>query len=118
MQIKLNTDNNIVASESLVADVEKKINAAFKRFSDQITRVDVHLSDLNNTKPGPEDKRCVIEALAAGMNPISVSHKAPTVALAVDGSQKKMINALDAALGKRATVHHDKIVAVDNTDST
>lgn len=104
MNILLNTDSHITGSEALTADVEQKVNSAFKRFSDQITRVEVHLSDLNSAKAGPDDKRCVMEVRIAGLNPILVSHQAPTLALAVDGSLGKMGNALDSAIGKRDTV--------------
>ncbi len=116
MKIQLNTDSHIVGSEALTADVEGKINSSLKRFSDRITRIEVHLSDLNSAKAGPDDKRCVIEARVAGLNPISVSHQAATLALAIDGAREKIANTLETAFGKRDTVRHDQIVPSDDAD--
>jgi len=116
MKIQLNTDSHIVGSEALTAEVEKKLTSALNRFSERITRIEVHLSDLNSAKTGVNDKRCVIEARVVGLNPISVSHQAPTLALAVDGGREKMANALDAAFGKRDAIRHDPIVPSDDAD--
>lgn len=116
MNIQLNTDSHIVGSEALTDEVERKITSTLKRFSDRITRVEVHLSDLNSTKAGPKDKRCLVEARVAGRSPISASHQAPTVALAIDGACERILNALDTVFAKRDTVRHEKIIASDETD--
>ncbi len=117
MKIQLNTDSHIVGSQALTDEVERKITSTLKRFSDRITRVEVHLSDLNSTKTGTEDKRCVVEARVAGLSPISASHQAPTLALAIDGAREKIANALDTAFGKREAVRHDQVVPSDDSDS-
>lgn len=118
MQIQLNTDSHIIGSEALTAEVERKINNALKRFSERITRIEVHLGDINSAKSGPDDKRCMLEARVAGMNPISVSHHAPTLATAIDGSLGKMANALDSAFGKLDLIRRDQIVASDDAAPT
>lgn len=114
MKIQLNTDSHIVGSEALTAEVETKINAALSRFSDRITRIEVHLSDLNSAKTGPEDKRCLIEARVAGLSPISVSAQASILSLAIDGAREKMVAALDTAFGKRDNPRHDQIIPSDD----
>lgn len=103
MQIQLNTDSHIVGSEALNTEVNNKVKSTLKRFTDRITRVEVHFADMNSSKSGPEDKRCLIEARVAGMNPVSVTHHAPTLSLALDGGLDKAVSALDSALGKRST---------------
>jgi len=118
MQIQLNTDSHIAGSEALSAEVKSKTQAALKRFAERITRVEVHLGDLNSSKSGPDDKRCVVEARVAGLNPVSVSHQAPTLSLALDGSLEKMISALGSALGKRDAVRRDTAgTAEDSADA-
>ena len=107
MKIQINTDNHIAATEALVADIENKLTLTLKRFEDQINRVEVHLSDINSAKSGPNDKRCLIEARVAGMNPIATRHEAPTVSLAIDGATDRMLAALDSALGKRREIPRD-----------
>ena len=47
MQIITNTDVNIEGNEALSRQVSSVVEAALSRFSDHITRVEVHLSDEN-----------------------------------------------------------------------
>lgn len=54
MHVQTNTDRNIQASESLAAQVEAVVIGALGRFVDQVTRVEVHLSDENGAKSGAE----------------------------------------------------------------
>jgi len=101
MLIQVNTDGNIKGSEGLFGKVEDLVRDAVERFSDQITRVEVHLSDENSDKKsGLEDKRCVLEARLTGLKPISVSDEAATVELAVDGAVEKLMRSLDSTLGR------------------
>jgi hypothetical protein len=56
--------------------MEAVVRDSLDRFSEQITRVEVHLSDQNSDKKfGNEDKRCLLEARLAGLQPISVSDR-------------------------------------------
>jgi hypothetical protein len=100
MQIQLNTDNNLVGSEDLAAQVEADVRAALDRFSWRITRVEVHLTDQNSEQKGGTDMRCMMEARVAGRQPMSVSHGAATVALAIDGAADKLTHALETIFGK------------------
>lgn len=100
MQIQLNTDRHLVGSEALAVQLEGKVRAALDRFSDRITRVEVHLNDLNSEKTVDDDKRCMMEARVAGRQPMSVTHMAPTVILAIDGASDKLARALGRIFGK------------------
>lgn len=67
MQIQTNTDRNISRHEALAQNVEEILERLLGRFSDQITRVEAHLSDENGaTKSGVADKRCLLEVRLAG----------------------------------------------------
>jgi ribosome-associated translation inhibitor RaiA len=70
------------------------------RFGDQITRVKVHLSDVNSHQGGDDDKRCRLEARLAGLEPMAVSHQAATLQQAIDGAAKKLERALESTLGR------------------
>lgn len=101
MQIQTNTDRNISGREALAQNVEEILTRLLGRFGDQITRVEVHLSDENSSsKSGIEDKRCLLEVRLAGQQPVSVSEQAQTVDAAVTGAAHKMISLLDSELGK------------------
>jgi ribosome-associated translation inhibitor RaiA len=72
-----------------------------ERFSDQVTRVEVHLSDENSDKKsGGADIRCLLEARLAGRQPVAVTDEAATLEQAVDGAVRKMRRSLDSTLGR------------------
>lgn len=100
MQIQLNTDNHLVGSEDLALQLEGKVRLALGRFADRITRVEVHLTDLNGDKTSGDDKRCMMEARVAGRQPMLVTHEAPTVTLAIDAASDKLARALERIFGK------------------
>ncbi len=100
MQVQVNTDNN-VQGEDLVARINTMVAQGLERFSERVTRVEVHLSDQNGQKAGDDDKRCLLEARVAGMQPVAVSHQAPAMQQAIDGALDKLRRALDSALGKQ-----------------
>ena len=66
MQVQINTGHNIDGHETLLARFRHVVESALIRFSDRVTRVEVHLSDENGQKSGPDDKRCMIEARLEG----------------------------------------------------
>lgn len=101
MQVQLNTDNNVVGSAQLALRLEGEVRAALDRFVGRITRVEVHITDLNGDhKAGGNDKRCMMEARLASRQPVSASHEAATVPLAIEGACDKLVRALDRQLGK------------------
>jgi ribosomal subunit interface protein len=100
MQVLVNSDNNVKATESVSERVESIVADSVDRFADRITRVEVHLSDANADKRGDRDKRCTIEARVGGLAPIAVSHDAATLLEAIDVAAEKLERALDRALGR------------------
>lgn len=101
MQILVNTDNYIQGDERLVEVVEQTVSSALTRFAERITRVEVYLSDENSDKKiGEDDKRCVLEARVAGLQPISVREFGATVEQALDGATEKLVTTLDRQLGR------------------
>lgn len=113
MQIQLNSDKHINGSPSLHERVEQILNQELKHLADRVTRIEVHLNDVNSGKAGDDDKRCQLEARLAGTNPISVEHRAENVELALRGAGAQLARALsnvqgkaDAASKKRESIRH------------
>lgn len=100
MTIQINTDNNVRVSEKLRTPIISLISEELSRFSQQITRLEVHLSDENGDKQGLNDKRCLIEARLAGMNPIAVSNHANTHEQAVEGAVDKLKTSINTLIGR------------------
>lgn len=103
MQIQVNTDKNIEGGARLSAYVTQTLEEELRRFSEQITRVEVHLSDENAQKEGSDDKRCFLEARPKGMKPIVASHNAESLDFAINGAIDKLVKSLENALGKLRT---------------
>ncbi len=99
MQIQVNTDSSIPGSESLETTVRQVVESALSRFSDRITRVEVHLSDENGDKGG-RDKRCMMEARLEGRRPAAVTHHAATVPDAVTGAAGQLTRLIESTLGR------------------
>ena len=100
MQIQINTHTNVAGREELALHIEGVVEGAVRRFSDRITRVEVHLSDQNSDKSGHYDKRCVIEARLEGREPTAVTHQAASVSEAVDCAAEKLERSLGSTLDR------------------
>ncbi|MCP1457885.1 MULTISPECIES: HPF/RaiA family ribosome-associated protein [Pseudomonas] len=100
MQIQVNSDNHIQSSIRLEEWVRTTIESTLERYEEDLTRVEVHLRDENGDKPGPHDLRCQLEARPKGHQPISVTHKAESLELAIEGAATKLENALEHLFGK------------------
>ncbi|BDC49612.1 hypothetical protein F183_A19280 [Bryobacterales bacterium F-183] len=94
MNIQVNSDSNIRVSPRLTKIVEETVHNVLGRFEAKLTRVEVHLSDVDNTKSGKPDKRCVIEARPAGDTPRSTSALAGNVVSSVGQAARKMQRSL------------------------
>jgi ribosomal subunit interface protein len=102
MKIQVNTDHHIQNDERLQEYVETTVTGALDRFRDQVTRVEVHLSDENGAeRGGADDKRCMMEVRVEGQPPTAVTHHAATVRASIDGAADKLERVLDSAFGKR-----------------
>lgn len=100
MQVLINSNNSVQMSEDLQQRFAATVEDALQRFSDQLTRVEVHLTDENGEKSGAQDKRCQIEARIKAREPVSASHKADSLELALDGAADKLQRVLETTLGK------------------
>lgn len=76
------------------------LSEELSRFSEYITRIEVHLSDENGGKDRQNDKRCMIEARLEGRQPIAVTANADTYEQAVAEAIDKLKNSLDTILGR------------------
>jgi ribosomal subunit interface protein len=102
MQIQINSDHQINPSPQLASHIQALIRDTLERYSDRITRVEVHLNDQNSVKSGNDDKRCLMEARVAGVGPIDAAHEAESLQLAIDGAMEKLERAIEHKLGRIA----------------
>ena len=100
MDVQINTANNVEGREALSLHLEGAVRDRLSRFEDRLTHVEVHVGDENGDKGGGHDKRCVIEARPAGLQPVTVSDQAGSIDQASTGALGKMISALERTFGK------------------
>jgi hypothetical protein len=86
MTIQFNSAHSVNANEKLKAPIIALLAEKLKRFTNQITRLDVHLSDENGGKGGQNDKRCLLEAHMEGREPLVAKNHANTYELAAEGT--------------------------------
>jgi ribosome-associated translation inhibitor RaiA len=100
MQIQINTDNTMASHAPLNAHVESVVNGTLHRVSVRISRVEVHLSTVNDHKHSGGEHRCMMEARMEGHPPIAVNEHASTLHQAIQGAADKLKRAIESALGR------------------
>ena len=101
MKIQVNTDNHVTGSVELTKHVQDVVGGAMDRFGDRVTRVEVHLTDENSSsKSSGTDKRCVMEARLAGLQPMTVTAEGPSVEKAIADATDKLEKRLSSTLDR------------------
>ncbi len=90
MQVQMNYAN-VDSSDALETYVRETLGRSLERFADRLTRIEVHLSDINGPgKGGPDDKRCRLEARPRGMDPVMVESEKDSFYTAADDAAGKL----------------------------
>lgn len=101
MQIQVNYANT-PPSDALETHLRSELDASIAHLADRITRVEAHISDLNAHKHGPTDKRCLLEARPAHMDPIAVESCTDDFHSAVTDAAHKLRRALTTRFERAA----------------
>jgi hypothetical protein len=100
MHVEVSTDTRITAD---IPEVTTTIETGLSRYKERLTRVEVHLSDVNGPRGG-RDCRCALEARPAGRQPVAVTSEAHTPDDAVKGAVNKMTSLLTTVFGREDDV--------------
>ncbi len=100
IKVQVNTSNDIDNKETLEAWASDYLNEQLARFDQDLTSIEVQMTDENHAAKGGIDKRCMMEARVNGRAPIAVTNYAPDQNLAFRGACDKLAHALDHAFGK------------------
>ena len=113
MNIEIRTDKHIQSSERLIDYVRAELSKEFQRHSERITHFSVHISDENGDKGGGDDIRCMVEAKAAGLKPVVVTHKAKNIDLALHGAIDRVKRSLEHVLEKNENPRGGQLEIID-----
>lgn len=85
---------NLEPTPAIQEHIHARLGAALRRFKGRVTRVEVHVADLNADRHGPDDKRVMMEARPAGLDPITVESRGSDLYLTVRSAATKLRDAL------------------------
>lgn len=102
LQIQIRTDNHIHVHDNRAAELESIVKHALRHCSQHITRVEMHLSDINGIKAGQPDKSCVMEVRLEHRQPMAVTEVAETVGGSVTGAAEKLARLVKSTLERAA----------------
>lgn len=100
MKIQINTDHNIEGSDALSAHIREVVADTMAREAAHITRIEVHVSDENGPKTGPDAVRCRMEARLESHQPLNVTFDAETVHQAIAGAAEKLVRLVEHTLSR------------------
>lgn len=112
MQIQVNTNHSVEGS-GIVERAENEVRETLGRFDDMVTRVEVHLNDMNGAKAGDHDKRCMMEARLRGHQPVAVTELSGSMEQSIHNAAKKLRRAIDHTLGRIRDAHFGDSIRTD-----
>jgi ribosome-associated translation inhibitor RaiA len=101
MQINFNTDNHIEGSAEMSTHFQATVQDILSRFEEDITRVEIHVKDVNAGKDGTPDKYCTLEARLKGSDPVITTAESTEVHHSVKQAAEKMKTVLNKKFEKR-----------------
>jgi hypothetical protein len=100
MQVIVNTDSNVNGTDRVAGGLETIVEDSLARYSERLTRVEVHLTDGSAGRSSGDDIKCMLEARPEGGTPVVVTENANAVEAALTGALHKMHSLLDTHFGK------------------
>lgn len=100
MEIQINSDNNLRVSKEYNIQLKQLLSTKLRRFDKYLSRIELYLSDVNGSKDGVNDRKCVIEARIKGKDPLVVTSIDENHDKAIALSLEKLKSSLDSVLGK------------------
>ena len=101
MDIRFNSDNATELDAGFAESVETRLTERLDtRFGDRLTRIEVHVRDIDGTTNGPEGIEAQLEARPANGAPIVVTERAGEPMQAVNAALGTLVNRLDSVFGK------------------
>src|SRR5690606_41259881 len=95
MQVMVNSGKHVDSSMALKTDIRGRVTEKLRRYEEHLTRGEIHLSDENALKNGPQDKRCKQEARMQGRDPLTASFPATRPLPAVEGATHQRTTSME-----------------------
>lgn len=100
MDFQFNSDRRIDGTDELATEIEGRVRDRLRRFASRLTRIELHLRDIDGTTNGANGIECVIEARPANGLPMAASERSREIMPAVNGAIVKLMSKMDSTFGK------------------
>jgi hypothetical protein len=100
MQIQINSDNVLKVGAVTIAELETRLKEQLARFANRLSRLEIHLKDINGPSAGARAVHCTLEARPNGLDPQSVESSEATLDQAVSSAIAKLTTSLERSFGK------------------
>ena len=100
MTIQINTDNHIEGSQKMEDYYRERLETGLAHYTELITRLEVHVADLNADKGGDDDIQVRIEARIRGKEPVLVEAKHENQEAALSAAIDKIQGVMRKVKGK------------------
>ena len=101
MDIHFNSDNAVEGTSELATEVRDRIRDRLDtRFGSRLTRIEVHVRDIDGTSNRADGIEAMIEARPANGDPVAVTGNGADPMQAVNAALGPMVSRLDAMFGK------------------
>jgi hypothetical protein len=102
MLFQFNRDNQITQDEARPDQVEEIVRGRLDRILKQITRVEVHVGHVKESRTNQHELRCSIEVRPENMGPVAAAAEGVGLEAVVRSASDKVLHAFDKAVGKKA----------------
>ena len=101
MEIRFNSDNATDLGAEFASGVKERLTERLdNRFGARLTRIEVHVRDVDGTTNGAQGIEAQLEARPANGAPIVVTERAREPMQAVNAALGTLVNRLDSVFGK------------------
>ena len=100
MIVQVNSDNHTDLDGTQIERIEELVRGRLARFTDWLTRAEVHISDPDGVRSRGSDARCVLEVRPEGRDPLTASAEADRPEAAVDAAAKAMLSVIERERGR------------------
>lgn len=101
MLFQFNRDNQIDGNEADPDQIEEIVRGRLDRILKQVTRVEVHLGHVKESRTDNPEFRCSIEVRPEHMGAVAAAAEGVGVEAVVRSASDKVLHAFDKAVGKK-----------------
>ena len=102
MFLDFNRDNQVNEAEAPQEQVEDIVNRRLSRIADRVTRAEIHIGHVKESRTNNPELRCSIEVRPDNLGAVAASAEGVGIEAVVRSACDKVLHAYDKVVGKQA----------------